>query len=129
MPEREQVQLGTQVVELDPQDAATVRAAFTNLSQAYGQSLDQQRRELLGQMGTAQWRAPEAPPAEPSTLRIPDTDLLFADKTTWANALANNVERRLDERDANQVALVQGAMNAVQQELQRRDLQQRAQSI
>jgi hypothetical protein len=130
MPDREAVQLGNRTIELEPQDAATVRDAFLSLSQAYGQSLDEQRRNLLSQMGTPQWQAPAGPVGpEPVANLVPDTDLLFADKTTWAHALTNNVERRLAERDAHQVALVQGAMTAVQQELQRRDLAARAQTV
>src|SRR5262252_10395948 len=127
MADREQVQLGNQIVELDPQDAATVRDAFTTLSHAYGQSLDEQRRQLLSQMGTPQWQVPQ--PMAPSGVDVPDVDLLFQNKEQWANHLATAIDARLAQNQAQSAALVHGAVQAVDQEFRRRELRDQAQSV
>jgi hypothetical protein len=125
---REQVHLGNRIVELAPEDAATVRQAFLDLGNTYGAALDQTRRELLSTMGTPQWQAP--PPAPPdAALDVPDPDLLFSNKDAWAASFANTIEGRIRRAQAEQVGLVQGAVAAVDQELKRRDMQQQAQTI
>jgi len=124
---REQVQLGNQIVELDPHDAATVRDAFTTLSHAYGQSLDEQRRQLLSQMGTPQWQVPQ--PMAPSGVDVPDVDLLFQNKEQWANHFATAIDARLAQNLAQSAALVHRAVQAVDQEFRRRELRDQAQSV
>jgi len=129
-PAREHVQLGNQVLELAPDDAATVRRAFQDLAQSYGASLDDQRRQLLSTMGTSQWQ-PLPPPTSPSelVLDVPDPDLLFSNKDAWAANFAQNLESRIRRAQGEQAALLQGAVSAVDQELQRRDLQTQAQTV
>jgi hypothetical protein len=129
MADREAVQLGGQVVELDPKDAATVRSAFMELSHAYGASLDEQRRQLLGQMGTPQWQAPPPQAFAPAGVDVPDVELLFQDKQRWADHLATSIEARLAHQQMQSAALVQGAVSAVDQEFKRRELRDRAQEI
>src|SRR5215472_1327687 len=129
-PTREQVQLGSRIVELAPDDAATVRQAFTDLAGAYGSSLDEQRRQLLQSIGTPQWSAPPVrAPAEPEIVAIPDPDLLFANKDAWADNLGQALEGRLARERQAHAQLVQGAVAAVDQELQRRDLRTQAQAV
>src|SRR5215468_8331125 len=92
-PAREQVELGGRIVELAPDDAATVRQAFSDLATAYGTSLDEQRRQLLSSIGAPQWgAAPVAAPAAPETVAIPDPDLLFSNKDAWADNLGRSLE-------------------------------------
>jgi len=127
---REQVQLGNRILELAPDDAATVRQAFLDLGNTYGAALDEQRRQLLSTMGTPQWQAP--PPVSvpvDAGLEVPDPDLLFSNKDAWAASFANTLEGRIRRAQAEQVGLVQGAVAAVDQELQRRDLREQAQTI
>jgi len=128
-PAREQVQLGTQVLELAPDDAATVRRAFQDLAQSYGASLDDQRRQLLSTMGTPQWQPPPVSSPGELVLDVPDPDLLFSNKDAWAASFAQNLEGRIRRAQGEQAALLQGAVSAVDQELQRRDLQTQAQTI
>jgi hypothetical protein len=129
-PPAERVELGGRTVELAPDDAATVRQAFTDLAQAYGTSLDEQRRQLLSSLGTPQWHAPPIPaPAAPSTVAIPDPDLLFANKDAWAGNLGQALEGRFAQERMAHAALVQHAVAAVDQELQRRDLRTQAQTV
>lgn len=127
----EQVHLGNRVVELPPDAATAVRGALTDLANSYGVALDQQRRQLLEQMGTPGWQAPAhvPPPPPPSGVEIPDPDLLFANKGVWAEQFARNLEHRLSRQQGEQQAFVAGAVTAVDQEMRRRDLQAQAQQL
>ena len=127
---RQQVQLGGRTLELAADDAATVRQAFQDLANSYGQSLDDQRRQILSQIGTPQWQAPppQQPVADP-VVDVPDPDLLFSNKQAWADSFAAGIEGRIRRAQSEQTALLQGAVSAVDQELKRRDLQTQAKQI
>lgn len=129
-PPREHVMLGGRAVDLAPEDAATVRQAFQDLANTYGQSLEEQRRHILSTIGTPQWQppAPQQPVAEPM-LDVPDPDLLFSNKQAWADNFGLALESRIRRAQAEQAGLVQGAVAAVDQELKRRDVQAQAQQI
>jgi hypothetical protein len=120
-PTREAVNLGGRTVELDPEAAAAVRGAFQGLADTYAQSLEQERRRVLDQLGTPGWQMPESP-----ALEVPDPDLLFQNKDVWKRGLEASVDAKLQALQAQQQQLVQGAVSAVDQELQRRDAAARA---
>src|SRR5262252_4898600 len=128
---KEQVQLGNRVVELDPDAAHAVRQSFQDLAGSYGAALDQQRRDILGSLGTPGWQPPQQVPQfePPPGIEIPDTDLLFSNKEAWQDALNRSIERRIRTAQGENAALVQGALGAVDQELRRRDQRQQAQSV
>jgi hypothetical protein len=128
-PARQQVQLGGRTLELAADDAATVRQAFQDLANSYGQSLDDQRRQILSQIGTPQWQQPAPQPVVDPLVDVPDPDLLFSNKQAWADSFANSVEGRIRRAQSEQTALLQGAVSAVDQELKRRDLQTQAKQI
>jgi hypothetical protein len=130
-PTREQVQLGNRVIELDPEQANAVRAAYQDLAGSYGQALDEQRRQILGSLGTPGWQPPAAAPQfePPPSIEVPDADLLFSNKDAWQEALNQSIERRVRTAQAEQAALVQGALGAVDQELKRREYKQQAQTL
>ena len=50
-PATEQVRLGDQTLELDPESAAAVRGAFETLAQQYGSALEEYRRQALQSIG------------------------------------------------------------------------------
>jgi len=130
---REQVQLGNRIVELEPEQAAAVRQSFQDLAGAYGAAVDQQRRQILESLGRPGWQAPmpmaPATPELPASIDIPDTDLLFSNKDIWTQGLGNALEMRLAQQNAQQTAIVQGALQAVQSELNQRDRRQQAQTV
>jgi len=131
-PPKEQVQLGNRVIELDPETATAVRQSFQDLAGSYGTALDEQRRQILGSLGTPGWQAPQStvPQFEPPpAVEIPDTDLLFTNKDAWQDALTQSLERRIRMAQGEQTALVQGALGAVDDELRRRDHRQQAQTL
>jgi hypothetical protein len=122
-PQVEQIRLGDQTLELDPESAATVRNAFESLAAQYGAALEEYRRQTLQSFGT-----PQAPPPFPtgapqleSGLAVPDPDLLFQNKQAWTDDFARSLEGRLGQLEGRQTQLVQGAVSAFQQELARRD--------
>jgi hypothetical protein len=125
-PETEQIRLGDQTIELDPQSAAAVRTAFESLAGQYGAALEDLRRQALQSIGTAQVPPQYLPPA-PEGLGVPDPDILFQNKQQWAEGLAGSIENRLGQLEGRQTQLVQGAVSAFQQELARRDAAQSAQ--
>lgn len=130
-PGKEQVQLGNRVVELDPETAGAVRQSFQDLAGSYGAAIEEQRRQILGSLGTPGWQAPAPGPQfePPPSVEIPDTDLLFTNKDAWQDALTQSLERRIRTAQGEQTALVQGALGAVDDELRRRDYRQQAQTL
>jgi len=126
---RQQVQLGGRTLELAADDAATVRQAFQDLANSYGQSLDDQRRQILSQIGTPQWQAPPPQAVPDPVVDVPDPDLLFSNKQAWADSFAAGIEGRIRRAQSEQTALLQGAVAAVDQELKRRELQTQAKEI
>lgn len=129
-PSREQVQLGSRVLELDREQAVAVRQAFQDLANTYGASIEQERRRVLESLGTPGWQPPS--PQEvplPGGLEVPDPDLLFSNKDAWADAFARNLEQRIARNALEQTHLVQGAVASVDQELRRRDQKAQAQAI
>lgn len=129
-PPREQVQLGDRVLELEPEAASAVRQAFQNLATTYGQSLDEQRRQILSQLGTPGWQPP--PPVNPDVpvgVEIPDTDLLFSNKDAWAAELQASLNRQFGRAAAENIQVAQQTVATVDNELRRRDVAAKAQEI
>lgn len=122
-PVREHVRLGDQTLELDPESAAAVRSAFEGLAQQYGAALERYRAETLQSLGTSgAFPGPAAPaPPQPSDFGIPDPDLMLTDKTRWAEAFQQTLAEQLGGIRQEQAQMVQGAVQAFQQELARRD--------
>lgn len=128
-PQTEQIRLGDQTLELDPESARTVRDAFESLAAQYGAALEQYQRQTLQSLGTPQAPPPQfVPPALPEGLAVPDPDLLFQNKGAWTQEFANSLEGRLAQLDQQNVARAQGLAGAFQQELARRDAAQAAQA-
>lgn len=127
-PPVEQVRLGNQTLELDPEAARVVREAFEGLAGQYGQALEQYRAQTLSQLGNQVQRPMPPMPEMPAGLDVPDPDLLFSNKAAWTDEFARNLEQRLGGLEGRQTQLVQGAVQAFQQELQRRDMAQAAQA-
>jgi hypothetical protein len=129
-PETEQIRLGDQTVELDPESAQVVRNAFESLAAQYGAALEEYRRQTLQSIGTPQAPPPQQfmPPALPEGVGVPDPDLLFQNKQAWTDEFARSLEGRLGQLEGRSTQLVQGAVAAFQQELQRRDAAQAAQA-
>jgi hypothetical protein len=57
----------------------------------------------------------------PQGLEVPDPDLLFSNKGAWQEGFAGSLEQRLAGLEGKQAQMVQGAVQAFQQELARRD--------
>src|SRR5262245_24126801 len=121
-PAYEQIRLGDQTLELDPASAQTVRDAFESLAAQYGAALENLQRQTLQQVGTS-W----VPPVQPQNVEVPDPDVLFQNKQAWTDGLASSLQQQLGGVRAESAQLVQGAVQAFQQELQRRDAAQAAQ--
>jgi len=126
-PAYEQVRLGDQTLELDPQSAQTVRDAFESLAAQYGAALENLQRQTLQQVGTP-WQGQPQPLVPPALgVEIPDPDVLFQNKQAWSDGLATSIEGRIGQLEGRQLALNQGLAQAFQQELNRRDAMAAAQ--
>jgi hypothetical protein len=125
-PPVEQVRLGNQTLELDPDTARIVREQFEALAGQYQAGLENLRqnyeRQVLQSVGTYR-----PMPDVPTGLEVPDPDLLFSNKGAWTEEFAGRLEQRLQGLRAENLQQAQGVVSAVQQELQRRDLAQAAQ--
>jgi len=127
-PEYETVRLGDQSLELDKASAQTVRDAFESLAAQYGAALENLQRSTLQQTGVP-WQGQSQAPQQfiPPGVEVPDPDVLFQNKQAWTDQFAQNLEGRLGGVRAESAQLVQGAVQAFQQELARRDAAQAAQ--
>src|SRR5262245_46136485 len=127
-PEYEQVRLGDQTLELDRASAQTVRDAFESLAAQYGAALENLQRQTLQQVGTP-WQGQPLPPQAPSQVgvEVPDPDVLFQNKQAWTDEFARSLQGQLAGVRQDSAQLVQGAVQAFQQELNRRDAAQAAQ--
>src|SRR5262245_49703337 len=120
----EQVRLGDRIIELNPTDAAAVRTAFESLAGQYGAALENFRAQALQSIGTSR-PMPEAPQG-PDPLMVPDPDLLFQNKQGWTDQFAGSLQNQLGGVRQETAQLVQGAVQAFQAELNRRDKMQEA---
>ena len=121
-PQLETVNLGGRVVELEPDKAAEIRAAFGDLSQQYGATLEQQKQSFRS-MGQPGWQAPaqQVVPQETPGFDIPDPDLLFSNKEAWRQGTEAALEARLAREKAERLEMAQGMAQAVSQELNQRE--------
>ena len=126
-PDTEQVRIGDQTLELDRESARIIRDQFESLAAQYGAQLEQFRAQALQTVGTQQ-PMPEFP-HPPEGLAVPDPDLLFQNKGAWTEEFARSLEGKLGGVRQEATQLVQGAVQAFQQELNRRDAAQQAKSI
>src|SRR5215831_19007561 len=126
-PEYEQVRLGDQTLELDKASAQTVRDAFESLAAQYGAALENLQRQTLQNVGTP-WQGQSQPPQyQPQIMEVPDPDVLFQNKQAWTDGLASSIQQQVGAVRGESAQMVQGAVQAFQQELNRRDAAQAAQ--
>jgi len=123
-PEFEQVRLGDQTLELDRQSAQAVRDAFESLAAQYGAALENLQRQTLQNVGQP-WQG-QSQPIPQQGFEIPDPDVLFQNKQAWTDGLAQSLQTQLGGVRADSAQMVQGAVQAFQQELARRDAAQAA---
>jgi hypothetical protein len=125
-PTKVKVNLGDQSIELDEEQAGIVRRAMDKLAGHYGSQLEEVRRHALSGIGR-----PETTREEPRHLveqppfSVPNTDLLFSDKATWERGFIAAVDERLDTLRRENEALVQAAVEIVQEDFSTRDNQRR----
>jgi len=126
-PETEQVRLGDQTVNLDPETARVIREQFEALGAQYGAALENFQRQALQQVGTPWVQQPQYQyQPQPVPDLVPDVDGMFQNKGAWTNEFQQGLEQRFLAQNQHQTALVQGALNAMQQEFARRDAAQTA---
>jgi len=124
-PDTEQVQLGGETLTVDRDTAHAIRNAFEGLAANYQANLEQLRAQAMQSIGT-QRPMPEYQPPSPEPFGVPDPDLLFQNKQGWTDQFAQNLQHQLGGVRQESAALVQGAVQAFQQELNRRDQMQAA---
>src|SRR5215475_34186 len=84
-PETEQVRLGDQTVNLDPETARVIREQVEALGAQYGGALENFQRQALQQVGTPWQQSPQyQQPYQPPPPMVPDPDVLFQDKGAWS---------------------------------------------
>jgi hypothetical protein len=120
----ETIRLGDRTVQLDPENAQAVREAFENLAGQYAGRLEEMKRQqeeyqrqVLQYAGTQGQQVPQMPDG----FNVPDPDMLFSNKNAWTDEFQRALESKIGAVQGNAQQMVQGAVQAFQQELNRRD--------
>jgi len=118
----EDVQLGGETYQVPKDTARAFREQFETLAAQYQAGLEDLQRRQLQSIGTPQpYYPPQPQPMGPEPFTVPDPDILFQNKGQWSEQFGQSLEQQLGRNRLETTQLVQGAVNAFQQELNRRD--------
>src|SRR5215475_770833 len=126
-PDTEDVRLGDQTYQVDRDAARAFRDTVEGLSAQYTAQLEDMRRQILQQVGTPQ-QYYQPPQPQPEPFQVPNPDVLFQNKDAWTDEFTRGLYGQFGQLRQENTQQVQGALQAVQAELNRRDMMARAQA-
>ena len=124
-PDTEDVRLGDQTYQVDRDAARAFRDTVESLSAQYTAQLEDMRRQILQQVGTPQ-QYYQPPQPQPEPFSVPNPDILFQNKDAWTEEFNRGLYGQLGQLRQENIQQTQGALQAVQAELNRRDMMQAA---